>query len=69
MNTLTPDVLVGSMVEGPLSTKISVRGGNIVLGYFNAYTLKGVEVTYSPGAIQKFNDLLSTAVRVSQGRG
>ena len=64
---VVPDLIVGRMIHGSLQTQVSVRGGNIVLGYANKG--RGFEVAYSPKAMEQFNDIVSQAVKVAKGQG
>jgi len=61
------DVTVGRMVEGTLSTEVSLRGGTVVIAYKNTATARGFEVSYSPTAAENFNDLVASAVKVARG--
>lgn len=69
INIMDRDLTVGRMVEGVLQTQVSVRGGNIVIGYSNAATQRGFEVGYSVKAVEEFNDILAKAVKVAKGQG
>lgn len=66
---VAPDFVVGRLIDGAMQTQVSVRTGLIVIAHGNQLTGRGVEVVYSPEALIKLTDILSSAVRVAQGRG
>jgi len=69
MKELATDLVVGRMKDATLQTQVSVRGGNIVIGYQNTATMRGFEVGYSPQAIQQFREILAAAYSVAIGKG
>lgn len=62
------DTVIGRMSEGSLQTQVSVRNGNVVLGYSNPKTRRGFEVAYSPKAMREFADMCVSAAKVAEGK-
>lgn len=65
---LKPDIVVGRMVEGMLQSQVSVRNGNVVLGFSNPATKRGFEVAFSPKAMREFADVCEAAAKVAEGK-
>ena len=64
---VVPDIQVGRVTDGPLETRISVRGGNIVMQYVKG--ARGWEVVYSVKSATLLLDVLMQAIGTASGRG